>query len=118
MGDIELGTKLVTRISFFLFSPHSALLNFYTHTRMMDEKELELLYIQQLNEELILQTRAKINQLIQDYPHEFGLDSLFASNNKSTTIISMSERLAQLYQEICQQYNSNVIPFDHVWVEY
>jgi hypothetical protein len=84
----------------------------------MDEKELEILYMQQVNEELVLQTRTNINQIVENYPHDFGLDSLFANTNiiPTTAATAMPEKLAQLYQEICEQYNTNTITFDHIWV--
>lgn len=80
----------------------------------MNEQELEILYTQQLSEELILQTRAKINQFIETHPQNFGMDMLFtaaAANNGN-----MPEELAKLYQQVCSYYNDNAIQFDHVWV--
>jgi hypothetical protein len=79
----------------------------------MNDQELELLYTRQLNEELVLQTRLKINKFIESYPDEFGLDNLFSNNNINT---DMPNKLAQLYQETCEYYNDNVIEFDHIWV--
>lgn len=78
----------------------------------MNDQELEILYTQQLSEELILQTRRKINQFIENHPQNFGMEMLFTASN----IGNMPEELAKLYQEICAYYNDNAIQFDHVWV--
>ena len=79
----------------------------------MNDQELEILYTQQLSEELVLQTRGKINQFIETHPVSFGMDMLFTApaNNGN-----MPEELAKLYQEVCSYYNDNAIQFDHVWV--
>ncbi|KAI8637135.1 hypothetical protein BD408DRAFT_486431 [Parasitella parasitica] len=77
----------------------------------MNDQELDILYTQQLSEELILQTRRKINQFIEAHPQSFGLDALFTVAH----VGNMPEELATLYQEVCAYYNNNVIQFDHVW---
>lgn len=78
----------------------------------MNDQELELLYTRQLAEELISQTRQKVNKFIETYPHEFGLENLFQVTDTGL----MREKLGALYQEICKDYNDNVIEFNHVWV--
>jgi hypothetical protein len=80
---------------------------------IMDEQELELLYTRQLNEELVSQTRQKINRFLENHPHDFGLETLFPTALGG----NMPEDLAKLYQEVCSYYNDNVIEFDHIWVK-
>jgi uncharacterized protein (DUF885 family) len=80
----------------------------------MDDQELELLYTQQLNEELLHQTREAITRLIEQVPLEFGLENLIPINPPS--VANVPEKLASLYQEVCEYYNSNAIDFDHAWV--
>ncbi|SAL95824.1 hypothetical protein [Absidia glauca] len=80
----------------------------------MDDQELELLYTQQLNEELLHQTREAITRLIEQVPLEFGLENLIPINPPS--MANVPEKLASLYQEVCEYYNSNAIDFDHAWV--
>lgn len=79
----------------------------------MNEQELEILYTRQLGEELILQTRQKMNTFIEVYPHEFDLENLFPTVNDTGL---MREKLAELYQEICKDYNDNGVEFNHAWV--
>jgi hypothetical protein len=81
---------------------------------MMDEIELERIYSQQLHEELINQTRFAITQVIQLCPEMFGLEMLII--NKEPFKISISERITELYKEVCQLYLANGIVFDHTWV--
>ncbi|GAA5806208.1 hypothetical protein HPULCUR_011739 [Helicostylum pulchrum] len=78
----------------------------------MNEQELEILYTRQLGEELILQTRQKMNTFIEVYPHEFDLENLFPTVNDTGL---MREKLAELYQEICKDYNDNGVEFNHAW---
>jgi hypothetical protein len=78
----------------------------------MDENEFELLYAQQLNEQLSHQTRIAIKTLVENYPHEFGLERLFPSKPNQP----MTEKLVELYQQVCAFYSDNVVDFDHVWV--
>ncbi|CAO3620599.1 unnamed protein product [Mucor fragilis] len=78
----------------------------------MNDQELEILYTQQLSEELILQTRGKINQFIETHPQNFGMDMLFTASANNG---NMPEELAKLYQEVCSYYNDNAVQFDHVW---
>ncbi len=78
----------------------------------MDEQELELLYTRQLNEELVLQTRQKINHFLENHPPDFGLEALFPTALNG----NMPDDLAKLYHEVCSYYNDNVIEFDHIWV--
>lgn len=80
----------------------------------MDEQELEFLYTKQLNEQLVIQTKQKINQFIEQHPFDFGYELLFNTNVNPGS--NMPEDLAKLYQEICGYYNDNHIEFDHVWV--
>ncbi|KAI8070347.1 kinase-like domain-containing protein [Gongronella butleri] len=79
----------------------------------MDDQELELLYTTQLNEELQLQARNAITRLIEDLPFDFGLENLVPV--KAASFGTMAEKMALLYQEVCEYYNSNGITFDHAW---
>lgn len=88
----------------------------------MDEQELEFLYTKQLNEQILIQTRQKINQFIEQHPFDFGYELLFNNNNSGqhpnlNPNTTMPEDLAKLYQEICVYYNDNHIEFDHIWVK-
>lgn len=80
----------------------------------MDEQELDLLYIRHLNEELMRQTRQKIDCFLENHPHDFGLETLFSS----FLGVNMLDDLTKLYQEVCSYYNDNVIKFDHTWVSF
>ncbi|ORX45714.1 kinase-like protein [Hesseltinella vesiculosa] len=79
----------------------------------MDDQELDLLYAQQLNEELQLQSRNAIARLIEELPLDFGLENLVPV--KTNGVGTMVEKMAMLYQEVCEYYNANGIPFDHAW---
>ncbi|KAF7727723.1 hypothetical protein EC973_007181 [Apophysomyces ossiformis] len=77
----------------------------------MDDKQLAVLY----NQTLMLQTQQAVSRLIELYPHQFGLDALLPSNPEAF-LLPFSDRLAELYQEVCEIYNSDPnIMFDHVW---
>ncbi|KAI8973315.1 kinase-like domain-containing protein [Mycotypha africana] len=92
----------------------------------MDEHELELIYTQQLSEELNKQTKAKITDFIQKHPINFGLTELVSSSSPNTSNSSnndpsqdqldpaMPNDLANLYQEVFASYNDNGIQFNHV----
>ncbi|KAI8141206.1 kinase-like domain-containing protein [Fennellomyces sp. T-0311] len=79
----------------------------------MDDNELEKLYIRQVQEELLQQTRQAVTRLIELYPHEFGLENLILADSRYLSTVP--EKLAQLYQEVCEYCNENVITFDHSW---
>ncbi|KAI9252160.1 kinase-like domain-containing protein [Sporodiniella umbellata] len=85
---------------------------------MMDETEIERLYSQQLQEELNYQTKKTANELIEFYPHAFGLESLISSANKQNPYPSISDAIAMNIQNTCFAYIENNIPFDHTrdWV--
>ncbi|KAG2228149.1 hypothetical protein INT45_009195 [Circinella minor] len=79
----------------------------------MDDNELEKLYIRQVQEELLQQTRQAVTRLIELYPHEFGLENLILADSRYLSTVP--EKLAQLYQEVCEYCNENSITFDHSW---
>ena len=80
----------------------------------MDDNELEKLYTRQVQEELLQQTRQAVTRLIELYPHEFGLENLILADSRYLSTVP--EKLAQLYQEVCEYCNENSITFDHSWV--
>lgn len=75
---------------------------------------LEQLVNRQVQDELLQQTRLAVTSLIEAYPHEFGLENLIIADAFYMT--SVPEKLAQLYQEICDYCTENAIKFDHGWV--
>ncbi|KAI9004566.1 kinase-like domain-containing protein [Phycomyces nitens] len=79
----------------------------------MNETELESLYRKQMNDHVVLQTRQIINQLLELYPHEFGLENLVSV--KPALPFMISEKLSQLYQEVCESYIGTSILFEHTW---
>ncbi|CAO3626343.1 unnamed protein product [Cunninghamella blakesleeana] len=79
----------------------------------MDDQDIELLYTQQLNEELLNQTRQAISRLLEEIPIEFGLETLIPTI--PNYMPNVAEKIALLYQEVCGYYNSHAIPFDHAW---
>ncbi|CAO3617516.1 unnamed protein product [Cunninghamella echinulata] len=80
----------------------------------MNDQEIELLYTQQLNEELLNQTKQAIARLLEEIPIEFGLENLIPVI-PNFIIPNIAEKIALLYQEVCEYYNSHAIAFDHAW---
>ncbi|KAI7871174.1 kinase-like domain-containing protein [Spinellus fusiger] len=79
----------------------------------MNDGEIDTLYHRQINDQIILQTRQIINQLLELYSHEFGLENL--ASVKPHLSSRVTEKLTQLYQEVCNSYLNISIPFDHEW---
>jgi hypothetical protein len=82
---------------------------------IMDDSEIERIYSQQLHEELLSQTRLAVTQFIELCPDVFGLENLILQTDKFLSPIN--ERVAQLYQDVCETYIDNGLPFDHAWVK-
>lgn len=80
---------------------------------MMDDNEIERIYSQQLHEELLNQTRLAVTQFIELCPDVFGLENLILQTDQFLSPIN--ERVAQLYQDVCETYIDNGLPFDHAW---
>ncbi|KAI8097806.1 kinase-like domain-containing protein [Gilbertella persicaria] len=80
---------------------------------MMDDDEIERIYSQQLHEELLKQTRLAVTQFIELCPDIFGLKNLILQTNQF--LLPVNERVTQLYQDVCDTYADNHIPFDHAW---
>ncbi|KAL7319388.1 hypothetical protein PS15m_002527 [Mucor circinelloides] len=80
---------------------------------MMDDSEIERIYSQQLHEELLNQTRLAVTQFIELCPDVFGLENLILQTDQFLSPIN--ERIAQLYQDVCETYIDNGLPFDHAW---
>lgn len=83
---------------------------------MMDDSEIERIYSQQLHEELLNQTRLAVTQFIELCPDVFGLENLILQTDQFLSPIN--ERVAQLYQDVCETYIDNGLPFDHAWVNH
>ncbi|KAI9487512.1 MAG: kinase-like domain-containing protein [Benjaminiella poitrasii] len=80
---------------------------------MLDESEIDRIYVQQLHEELLNQIRLAVTQFIELCPEIFGLENLILQTDKFLSPIN--ERVAQLYQDVCETYVDNGLPFDHAW---
>ncbi|KAI9362178.1 kinase-like domain-containing protein [Pilaira anomala] len=79
----------------------------------MDDYELERIYSQQLQEELINQTKNAVIQFVELCPHVFGLENLILQTDQFLSPIH--ERIAELYKDVCDTYLENGIPFDQAW---
>ncbi|KAG1472826.1 hypothetical protein G6F56_001310 [Rhizopus delemar] len=85
---------------------------------MIDEQEIERLYSQQLQEELNHQTRRTAAELIEHYPHTFGLENLISLQSQYVTHPSINDAIAQSLRDTCLAYIENNVHFDHAqdWV--
>jgi hypothetical protein len=81
---------------------------------MIDETEIERIYSQQLQEELINQTRHAVTQFIELCPQVFGLENLIIQTDQFLSPIN--ERISQLYKDVTDTYGDNGLTFDHAWV--
>lgn len=80
----------------------------------MNEVDIQQLYNEQVQDDLIRRTREAVSNLIELCPHEFGLENLIPCDASFRSTVP--ERLAQLYQEVCEYCTEASIPFDHAWV--
>lgn len=80
----------------------------------MNEVDIQQLYNEQIQDDLIRRTREAVSNLIELCPHEFGLENLIPCDASFRSTVP--ERLAQLYQEVCEYCTEASIPFDHAWV--
>lgn len=83
---------------------------------MIDEQEIERLYSQQLQEELNHQTRRTAAELIEHYPHTFGLENLISLQSQYVTHPSINDAIAQSLRDTCLAYIENNVHFDHAQV--
>ncbi|KAI7882568.1 kinase-like protein [Lichtheimia hyalospora FSU 10163] len=79
----------------------------------MNEVDIQQLYNEQIQDDLIRRTREAVSNLIELCPHEFGLENLIPCDASFRSTVP--ERLAQLYQEVCEYCTEASIPFDHAW---
>lgn len=64
-------------------------------------------------EDILNQTRANVSQFIDSFPDCFGLSSELSMQ---TSMESPNERIAQLYQQVCDAYINHNLDFNHTWV--
>ena len=79
----------------------------------MNRNEAETVCPQQLLERLLDSTRLKVKLFIESCPAAFGLENLIT---QTKVLPSINKRILQLYQEVCETYINQGVPFDHSWV--
>ncbi|KAI8367908.1 kinase-like domain-containing protein [Choanephora cucurbitarum] len=78
----------------------------------MNRNEAETVYPQQLLERLLDRTRLQVKLFIESCPAAFGLENLIT---QTKVLPSINKRILQLYQEVCETYLIQGVPFDHSW---